>query len=173
MDDISLYRKISDNRYRESFGLYYEDFVVGTVIEHRPGRTITDNDNIWFTLLTMNSLQLHFDYAYAAQTEWKKPLVDSTLTLAIITGMSVHSVSQRAVANLGWDKIKLTQPVFIGDTLYAESKILAKRESKSRPNQGIVTIETTGKNQHDEVVIHFERAILVYKKGFGPDDKMY
>lgn len=173
MENISLYKKISENRYRESLGLYYEDFVVDTIIEHRPGRTITDTDNVWFTLLTMNTLQLHFDYAYAAQTEWKKPLVDSTLTLAIVTGMSVHSTSQRAVANLGWDKIKLPHPVFIGDTLYAESKIIAKRESHSRPTQGIITVATTGKNQDGTVVITYERAILVYKKGHGPDEEMY
>lgn len=173
MNNISLYKKIAENRYRESFGLFYEDYIVDTVIEHRPGRTITETDNVWFTLLTMNSLQLHFDYAYAAQTEWKKPLVDSTLTLAIVTGMSVHSMSQHAVANLGWDKITLPHPVFIGDTLYAESKILTKRESHSRPTQGIVTIETTGKNQNNEIVIQFERTILVYKKDSAPDQKNY
>ncbi len=164
MDKLTQHQKIKEHRYREDLGLYYEDFVVGDVIEHRPGRTITDADNIWFTLLTMNSLPLHFDYEYCKKTEWKKPLVVSTLTLAIVTGMSVHSTSQKAVANLGWDKIKLPHPVFVGDTLYAESKIVAKRTSKSRKKQGIVTVETLGKNQDGTVVISFERTFLVYCK---------
>ncbi|NGX47564.1 MAG: Mesaconyl-CoA hydratase [Chlamydiae bacterium] len=169
MESIKCYKKIDENRYREAYGLYYEDFVIGDIVEHRPGRTIIDSDNVWFTLLTMNSLQLHFDYEYASHTEWKKPLVVSTLTLAIMTGMSVHSTSQKAVANLGWDKIKIPHPLFIGDTLYAETEILNKRESKSRPNQGIVTVKTVGKNQDGKEVMSFERTFLVYKKGKEPD----
>ena len=119
-------------RYRESFGRSFEDFAVGDVYEHRPGRTIAESDNTWFTLLTMNQHPLHFDRAYAAKSEFGKPLVNSCLTLSIVAGMSVSDVSQKAVANLGWDKIKLAAPVFIGDTLYAESEVLAKRASGSR-----------------------------------------
>jgi itaconyl-CoA hydratase len=117
---LSAYRQLSPKRYRETSGLYYEDFEIGDTFEHRPGRTILDVDNTWFTLLTMNTQELHFDATYAAKTEWKKPLVDSTFTLALLTGMSVRTVSAKVVANLGWDKVKATHPVFAGDTLYAD-----------------------------------------------------
>jgi itaconyl-CoA hydratase len=167
--DISAYRKIDENRFRETSGLYYEDFVPGNIYEHRPGRTITDVDNIWTTLLTMNTQQVHFDAAYAEKSEWKKLLVDSTFTLALITGMSVRTVSAKVVANLGWDKVKATAPVFAGDTLYAESTVLSKRESKSRPTQGIVTVETKGINQNGKVVMTFERTMLIYKRGHSPE----
>jgi itaconyl-CoA hydratase len=167
---ISAYRQIDENRFRETSGLYFEDFVPGTIYEHRPGRTITDVDNIWSTLLTMNTQQVHFDAAYAAKTEWKKLLVDSTFTLAVITGMSVRTVSAKVVANLGWDKVKATHPVFAGDTLYAESTVLAKRESASRPTQGIVTVETSGINQDGKVVMTFERTMLIYKRGHSPEE---
>jgi len=131
-------------RYRESFGRYYEHFTVGDVYKHRPGRTISETDNTWFTLLTMNTHPLHFDAAYAAESEFGRLLVNSCLTLSMVVGMSVSDLSQKAIANLGWDKIKLTAPVFIGDTIYSESQVLAKRESRSRPDQGIVTVLTTG-----------------------------
>jgi itaconyl-CoA hydratase len=167
---ISAYRQIDENRFRETSGLYFEDFVPGTIYEHRPGRTITDVDNIWSTLLTMNTQQVHFDAAYAAKTEWKKLLVDSTFTLAVITGMSVRTVSAKVVANLGWDKVKATHPVFAGDTLYAESTVLAKRESASRPTQGIVTVETRGINQDNKTVMTFERTMLIYKRGHSPEE---
>jgi itaconyl-CoA hydratase len=157
-------RALSEHRYRETSGLYYEDFVPGDVFEHRPGRTITDTDNIWMTLLTMNTQQVHFDAEYASKTEWKRLLVDSTLTISLLTGMSVKTVSAKVVANLGWDKVRATHPVFAGDTLYAESRVLSKRESKSRPTQGIVTIETTGTNQDGDVVMVFERTMLVHKR---------
>lgn len=115
---------------------------MGDVFEHRPGRTVLDVDNVWFTLLTLNPQQVHFDQHYADKTEWKKLLVDSTFTLALVTEMSVNSISGKVVANLGWDKVRLTNPVFAGDMIYAESTILSKRESKSRPIQGIVTVLT-------------------------------
>ena len=166
---IPAYRELGKKRYRETSGLYYEDFEVGDVFEHRPGRTITDVDNIWMTLLTMNVQQVHFDAAYAAQTEWKKMLVDSTFTLALLTGMSVRTVSAKVVANLGWDKVKATHPVFPGDTLYAESKVLSKRESKSRPTQGIVTVSTRGVNQDGAKVMSFERTMLIYKRDHSPE----
>lgn len=166
---FNCYQKISENRYREDFGFYYEDFVIGQIIEHRPGRTITQTDNIWMTLLSLNTAQLHFDSHYAEKTEWKKPLVDSTFTLAIITGMSVNTISKKVVANLEWDKVKLLKPVFEGDTIYAESEILAKRESNSRPDQGIVTIESRGIKQTGEIFMTFQRTVLIYKKGKAPD----
>jgi itaconyl-CoA hydratase len=168
---ISAYRELGKKRYRETSGLYYEDFEVGDVFEHRPGRTITDVDNIWMTLLTMNVQPVHFDAAYAAKTEWKKMLVDSTFTLALLTGMSVRTVSAKVVANLGWDKVKATHPVFAGDTLYAESTVLSKRESKSRPTQGIVTVSTRGVNQDGKEVMSFERTMLIYKRGHSPEEE--
>jgi itaconyl-CoA hydratase len=167
---LPAYKQVSERRYREISGLYYEDFQPGDVFEHRPGRTILDVDNTWFTLLTMNIQELHFDAAYAAKTEWKKPLVDSTLTLALLTGMSVRSVSAKVVANLGWDKVKATHPVYAGDTLYAESTVLSKRDSKSRPTQGIVTVSTRGLNQNGDQVMSFERTMLIYKRGHSPED---
>jgi len=162
--------EVSPGRFRETFGRYFEDFEVGHVYEHRPGRTITDTDNVHFTLLTMNTHPLHFDYEFAKKTEFKKPLICSPLTLSLLTGMSVSDVSQKAVANLGWDKIKLPHPLFPGDTLYGESEVLDKRESSSRSEQGIVTIKTTGKNQHGDIVCTFERTMLVWKRGFGNAD---
>ena len=162
--------EVGPQRYRETFGRYFEDFVEGDVYEHRPGRTITDADNVWFTLLTMNTHPAHFDYAFAEKTEFKKPLVCSPLTVALMVGMSVSDVSQKAVANLGWQDIKLTHPLFPGDTLYAESEVVEKRESKSRPEQGIVTVKTTGKNQNGDVICTFNRSMLIWKRGFGPMD---
>jgi len=162
--------EVGPRRFRENHGRYYEEFVVGDVYEHRPGRTITDHDNISFTLLTMNTHPVHFDYNFAAKTEFGRPLICSPLTVAIMVGMSVSDVSQKAVANLGWSDIRMTAPLFPGDTLYAESEVLDKRESRSRPEQGIVTVKTTGKNQDGTIVCTFERQILIWKKGFGPMD---
>ncbi len=157
-------KEVKPHRYRQDIGRTYDDFAVGDVYEHRPGRTITDADNVWFTLLTMNQHPLHFDAAYAAESEFKKPLVNSCLTLAIVTGMSVSDVSQKAIANLGWDKVKLLAPVFVGDTLYAESEVLAKRASKSRPDQGLVTVKTRGVKADGTVFMEFDRTVLVPRK---------
>ena len=162
--------EIEPGRYRESYGRYYEDFHVGDIYEHRPGRTITETDNTWFTLLTMNTHPLHFDAHYAKKTEFGRPLVNSALTLSIVAGMSVSDLSQKAIANLGWENIKLTAPVFAGDTLYAESEVLAKRESKSRPTQGIVSARTAGANSDGIVVITYDRSFLVPKEGYAVDD---
>ena len=142
----------------------FEDFDVGREFQHAPGRTVLDADNTWFTLLTMNQHPLHIDAAYAATTEFGRIVVNSCLTLSIVVGMSVADVSQTAVANLGWDKVKLPAPVFVGDTLYASSRVIAARESASRPGQGIVTVETVGKNQDGVVVIEFERTVLIPKR---------
>ena len=167
---LPAYKSVGDKRYRETSGLYYEDFEPGDIYEHRPGRTVLDVDNTYFTLLTLNVQQVHFDAAYAAKTEWKKMLVDSTFTLALLTGMSVRTVSAKVVANLGWDKVKAIHPVFAGDTLYAETTILEKRESKSRPTQGIVTVSTRGINQDGKEVMTFERTMLIHKRGHSPEE---
>jgi itaconyl-CoA hydratase len=167
---LPAYKLVGERRYRETSGLYWEDFEPGDVFEHRPGRTVLDVDNVYFTLLTMNTQQVHFDAEYAAKTEWKKLLVDSTFTLALLTGMSVRSISAKVVANLGWDKVKIPHPVFAGDTLYAESTVLHKRESKSRPTQGIVTVLTRGLNQDGVEVMSFERTLLIYRAGHSPEE---
>jgi itaconyl-CoA hydratase len=149
-------------------GRFFEDFEVGDVYQHPLGRTVTTTDNIWFTLLTQNTAPIHFDHHYAAQTEFGKPLVDSTFTLALVTGQSVTDISQNVFANLGWDEIRLPNPVFEGDTIYSQSGVLEKRESQSRPNVGIVTVQTTGYNQQGKSVITFKRIIMVYKRGQAP-----
>lgn len=149
-------------------GRVYEDFKVGDLYRHPLGRTVTQADNIWFTLLTVNSNPIHFDSVYAAQTEFKKPLVNSTLTLAIITGLSVTDLSQNAV-NLGWDEVRMPHPVWEGDTLYAQSEVLEMRASNSRPQQGIVRCKTIGFNQDGKVVLEFKRTMLVYKRGQVPE----
>ena len=148
-------------------GRCYEDFEVGERIVHPLGRTISATDNTWFTLLTMNSNPIHFDAHYSAQTEFGRPLVNSTLTLAVITGLSVAGISPHAV-NLGWDEVRTPAPVFEGDTLYAQSEILSKRESKSRPQQGLVEIRTVGFKQDGTVVMTYRRTILVYKHAYVP-----
>ena len=150
-------------------GRVYEDFEVGDVYRHPVGRTVITADNIWFTLLTQNSNPIHFDHAYAAKTEFGKPLVDSTFTLALVTGQSVIDLGLNVMANLGWDEVRLPNPVFEGDTIYSQSEVLSMRESKSRPNVGIVTVRTTGFNQDGVVVIEFKRTFMVYKQGHVPE----
>ena len=167
---VAVARPVGANRFRESYGRYFEDFAVGEIYEHRPGRTISEADNTWFTLLTMNQHPLHFDFAYAAKSEFGRPLVNSCLTLSIVVGMSVSDISQKAIGNLGWNDIRLTAPVFIGDTIYAESEVVAKRESAKRPTQGIVTVRTTGRKADGTVFMTFERTVLVPKRGHAVDD---
>ena len=166
---VQQFIKSGTHRYRESFGRYYEDFQVGDIYEHRPGRTISEADNTWFTLLTMNQHPIHFDAEYAAKSEFGKPLVNSALTLAFVVGMSVADTSQKPVANLGWKDIALTAPVFNGDTIYAQSEVLEKRPSASRPTQGIVSIRTTGMKADGTVFMTFERVMLIPKRGHGID----
>jgi acyl dehydratase len=163
--------KVGENRYRERFGRYFEDFTVGDIYEHRPGRTLTETENTWFTLLTMNTHPLHFDAEYASHTEFGRCLICSPFTVAVMVGMSVSDVSQKAIANLGWKEIRLTHPLFAGDTLTAESEVLDKRESKSRPNAGIVSVETRGFNQDGVTVCTFERTMLIPKRGYDVEDR--
>ncbi len=158
--------KVGDNRYRERFGRYFEDFEQGDIYEHRPNRTLTETDNTWFTLLTMNTHPMHFDAEYAKHSEFRKCIICSPLTVAVLVGMSVTDVSQKAIANMGWTDIKMTHPLFAGDTLSGESEVLNKRESRSRPNAGLITVKTRGFNQDKILVCEFERTILVAKQGF-------
>jgi itaconyl-CoA hydratase len=150
---------------------FFEDFAVGDVYRSAVGRTITDTDNIWFALFTHNTNQLHFNQAYAAKTQWKKLLVNSGLTLTLVGGLSVADLSEKAVANLGWDDIRLRKPVFAGDTLWAESEVTDLRESRSRPYAGIVGVRTRGVNQRAEVVIEFRRTMMIYKRGHGDEER--
>ncbi len=158
------------HRIRASYGRYLEDFQVGDIYEHRPGRTITEADNIHFSLLTMNFHPMHCDAAYAAKSEFGRLLVNSGLTVAVVLGLSVNDVSGKAIANLGWKEIRLTGPVFCGDTIYAESEVLEKRESKSRPGQGIVTVQTRAFKQDGTPIMDFVRSALVPAHGHGVGD---
>jgi acyl dehydratase len=125
-------------------------------------------DNSWFTLLSQNVNPIHFDHHYAAQTEFGRPLVDSTFTLALVTGQSTIDLSLNVMANLGWDEVRLPNPLFEGDTVYSRSEVLEKRESKSRPNVGIVRVKTIGFKQDGLIVIEFFRTFMVYKRGHVP-----
>jgi len=151
-----------------SSGRYFEDFTVGDVYEHAPRRTLTTTDNSWFSLLTQNNAAIHIDHHYAAQTEFGKPLVNSCLTLALVTGQSAADTSAHVFANLGWDEVRLPNPVFEGDTIHSRSEVVSTRESGSRPHLGIVTVRTTGLNQDEQPVITFLRSLMVYKRGHGP-----
>jgi acyl dehydratase len=150
---------------KEWRGRFYEDFDVGDVFRSRFGRTITETDNVWFTCLTMNTNQVHFNEPFAARTRFGRPLVNSTFTLALVTGMTVPDTSENATANLAWTDIRLPNPVFAGDTLWAESEITELRESSSNPSVGIVTMRSRGLNQRGDVVIEFKRTFMVYKRG--------
>lgn len=165
-------KEVGPQRYRETFGRYFEDFQVGDIYEHRPGKTVTQYDNHLFTLLTLNTHPMHFDAEFGKASEFGRNIVVSPYTLALLIGMSVTDVSQKAIANLGMDEVKFTAPVFEGDTIYGESEVLAKRESRSRPGQGIVTVKTIGKNQDDVMVCTFVRNVLIPAKGQAVEDKV-
>ncbi|MBC7975287.1 MAG: MaoC family dehydratase [Myxococcales bacterium] len=161
MEHKRAYVKVGENRYRESPGLYFEELTVGSVIEHRPGRTLTEADNVWQSLINMNPSPLHIDGAYCASTEWGKPLMSSLVTFSVINGMTVSSLTAKGIANLGWDKVRLLHPCFAGDTVYAESTVLSARMSQSRPHQGIVTCETRGVKSDGTVFLTCERSFIV------------
>ena len=149
-------------------GRFFEDFTPGDVYQHPIGRTVIAADNIWFTGITHNPNPIHFDSHYSSQTEFGKPLVNSAFTLALVTGLSVQDVSQNGI-NLGWDEVRLPSPLFEGDTVYAQTEVLEARESRSRPNVGIVKVKTVGYNQDGTIVIEFSRSVMVYKRGHKPE----
>ena len=153
-------------------GRHFEDFEVGDVYPHRLGRTVTETDNTLFTMLTLNTNPIHFDQRLAEKTPYGKILVNSCFTLSLAVGLSVSDLSEHVMANLGWNDIRLPAPVFVADTITASSEILAKRESSSRPDVGIVTARTTGTNQRGETVIAYERTFMVYKRGKDPRDAL-
>jgi itaconyl-CoA hydratase len=169
---VQQFKEVGPQRYRETFGRYFEDFIVGDIYEHRPGKTVTEYDNHLFTLMTMNTHPMHFDAEFAKASEFKRNIVVSPYTLALLIGMSVTDCSQKAIANLGMDEVKFTAPVFAGDTIYGESEVLAKRESQSRPGQGIVTIRTIGLNQDGVQVCTFVRNMLIPARGNAVEDRV-
>lgn len=169
---VGTITQVGEKTFRAGYGRYYEDFTIGDIYQHRPGRTITEADNIWFSLLTMNQHPLHIDNEYGKRTEFGRTLVISGFTVAVLGGMSVPDISYKAIANLGWTDIKMTAPLFVGDTLYGESQVLDKRESRSRPNAGIVSVKTWGKNQHGTIVCEYQRTVLVPKRGHAVEDKI-
>ncbi|EXU76225.1 MaoC family dehydratase [Erwinia mallotivora] len=150
-----------NNRYEESHGLWYEDFIPGEIYMHKPGRTVTEADNIWQSLINLNNHPLHIDNEYAKDTEFGKPLVSSLVTFGIVGGLSLAGTSARGIANLGWDKVRFVHPVYVGDTLYAETEVISRRESASRPGQGIVTVETRGLVNKDTVFMTAIRSFLI------------
>ena len=149
---------------RDTFGGYLEDFVPGDIFKHWPGKTITEMDNHLFSLLTMNHNPLHIDERYMSKHQHGKILVNGALVLSLVVGMSVPEMSGKAIANLEYEKIVHTGPTFHGDTIYAESEILEVTESRSRPDRGIVYIETRGHNQSDEQILTMRRRFLVPKR---------
>ena|SRR5690348_2156311 len=153
-------------------GRFFEDFEVGDIYRCRLGRTLTEYDNISFTLLTNNTNQIHFNNEYAKRTEFQRCLINSALTLAIVAGMGVADVSENGFA-LGWDQITLPNPLFAGDTLYSESEVLEKRESKSRPQWGIVKVRTRGIQQEGKIVIEYARSVMVYKRDYAPKRQLF
>lgn len=148
-------------------GRFFEDFTVGDVYRSRIGRTITQADNIWFTLLTNNTNQIHFNQHYAEQTEFGRPLVNSAMTIAVVAGLGVADTSENGFA-LGWDQIKLPHPLYEGDTVYSISEVVEIRESTSRPKQGIVKFRTRGVKQDGTVVIDYTRSVMVWKRAHAP-----
>jgi acyl dehydratase len=149
------------------FGRYFEEFELGDVYEHWPGRTINEADDTWFSLMTMNQNPLHIDENYASKTQHGRRLVNGILVFAIAVGMSVPDVSGLAIANLEYESVKHVGPVFHGDTIYARTRVLEKTESKSKPDRGVVYVETTGYNQHNETVLTLRRRVLVPKRPAG------
>lgn len=145
-------------------GLYFEQFEVGQVFVHDIRRTVTETDNLLFSTMTHNPAQIHLDAEYCKNTEFGKPLMNSVFTLGLMVGISVGDTTLgTTVGNLGWDEVRFPNPVFAGDTLHVESKVLEKRESKSRPTQGIVTFEHKALNQRNELVAICKRTALMYR----------
>jgi len=146
------------------YGRFYEDLAVGDIYKHPHGRTVTETDNVWFSHITMKSSPLHSNEAYMASTEYGERIVDGTFVIALAVGMSVADVSENAVANLGYEEIHHHAPVFHGDTLFAESEVVSKRESNSRDDVGIVETELRTFNQTGELVLSLREALLIEKR---------
>jgi acyl dehydratase len=159
-------------QHAERGGPYLENFEVGDAFRSRIGRTVTETDNVWFTCLTMNTNQVHFNTPYARAGRYERPLVNSCFTLALITGLTVPHTSESAVANLGWSDVSLPRPVFVGDTLWAETEVLEVRRSDSNPSAGIVSVRSRGVNDRGEVVIEFRRAFMVPRRAAATPERL-
>lgn len=170
MNSFYSHVKVGENVYRERNGVDFEDLEPGMVFQHRPGRTVYQSENALHSLSTLNQAAIHIDAEYAARTEFKKPLIVTTLSLGIIMAMTTKTFG-KVCANLGMTDINMLAPVFDGDTLYAESEVLTKRLSKSRPDNGLLTVHTKGRNQNSTVVCEYKRTLLVYLRGHGPYDE--
>lgn len=151
-----------------AFGRYFEEFEVGQVFKHWPGRTITEFDDTWFSLMTMNQHPLHIDAHYARSTQYGKCLVNGTLVFSLVVGMSVADISGKAIANLEYSEVKHVSPVFHGDSIYAESRIVKKQHSRNKPDRGVIYVETTAYNQNQEAVLTLKRTVLVPKTPHDP-----
>ena len=149
----------------EQIGKYFEEFIEGSIIEHKLSKTIFESDNNLFSLLTMNHHPVHINIDYASKNQHGKILVVGTLVFSLTVGITVPEISGKAIANLNYEHIEHKSPVFIGDTIYAESTILKTRESKSRIDRGIINVETRAKNQYGDLVLIFRRSVLIKKKG--------
>jgi acyl dehydratase len=154
-----------------SYGRYFEEFAVGDLYKHWPGRTVTEFDDTWFSLMTMNQNPLHLDEHYAQSTQHGRRLVNGTFIFSLAVGMSVADVSGRCIANLEYENIRHLAPTFHGDTIYAETEVLDKRESENKPDRGIVYVETRARNQHDEIVLVFRRRVLVPKQATSRSER--
>lgn len=150
-------------------GRLFEDFVVGDIYYHPFGKTISEADNQSITLMTQNVSKTHVDHNFAKNTEFKQPLVNSVLTLALVTGQSTMDLSMNVYANMGWDEVRMPHPVFVGDTIYSRSKVLTTRPSRSRPHLGLVTAASEGFNQDGRIVLSYRRTFMVYRHGCMPD----
>ncbi|MFE9559303.1 MaoC family dehydratase [Streptomyces sp. NPDC006692] len=155
------YRRIAHSRIRENIGLGYDDLTLGLVIEHRPGRTVTELDNLMGAALSSNPAPIHTDAHYSSQTQWGRILVCGGVTLNLVAGMTVRSTSGMTVANLALDEVRFEAPVFVGDTLYAQSEVISRRLSESRPHTGIVACRSSGHNQTGKRVLTFTRTFFV------------
>lgn len=171
MPEFLAYKQVGERRYREQFGLDFEQFEVGQRFKHRPGLTLSQEDNKNEALETLNQAMLHFDAAYAVQTEWKKNLGVSTLTLQTVIGMTSKTFGKK-VRISSFDDIAMTHPVYGGDTLYAESEILGKEEYPESPDLGLLSVLTQGINQKGDVVCKITYKMLVYRAGKDPFDRV-
>jgi itaconyl-CoA hydratase len=167
MPNFHSHRKLADNVFMEIAGIEYDDFAEGQIFEHRPGRTMTAEENRLHTLRSADLSMRNADAVFNARVYDGEEVISETLVLSVVTAMTTKTFN-KVVANLGWKNIQLPNPVRAGDTIYVESEVLGKRESQSRPTQGVLHIRTRAVNQRGEEVCSFERRLLIYKRGLGP-----
>ena len=158
-----------DHDGREAFGSWYDDYTVGDIYKHWPGRTVNEYDDTLFSMITMNHAPLHIDEHYMSGSQFGQRLVNGLFVISLVVGMTVREISGKAIANLEYETIKHLGPTFHGDTIYAETEILEKRESKSKNDRGILYVETRAWNQRDETILTLRRRVMIPKRGNGTD----